>query len=174
MSDISRYLPDVPFPPYTYVPGRTPHPVSDPAGHMYGEEPEPAELFVDDWQRCTTYLLGIDLFNHGYFWEAHEAWEALWHTAGRSGPIADFLKGLIKLAAAGVKSLEGSEIGRARHARRAAELFETAAKQLGLKDAHLMGLNLADLRRKAEFAIDVPTIPEDADRPIEFDLRLLP
>ncbi|TGQ49534.1 DUF309 domain-containing protein, partial [Mesorhizobium sp. M1C.F.Ca.ET.210.01.1.1] len=24
---------------------------------------------------------GIDLFNHGYYWEAHEAWEPLWHAA---------------------------------------------------------------------------------------------
>ncbi|MER9007639.1 DUF309 domain-containing protein [Mesorhizobium sp. M0862] len=27
---------------------------------------------------------GIDLFNHGYYWEAHEAWEPLWQTANQA------------------------------------------------------------------------------------------
>ncbi|MGC3970647.1 MAG: DUF309 domain-containing protein [Pirellulales bacterium] len=70
---------------------------------------------------------GVDLFHAGYYWEAHEAWEALWHAAGRSGPTADLLKGLIKLAAAGVKVLEGVPTGVASHARRAAELLDQAA-----------------------------------------------
>ncbi len=52
---------------------------------MHGEEPQPAELIVDDWLRCRDYLRGIDLFNHGYYWEAHEVWEGLWHTAGHRG-----------------------------------------------------------------------------------------
>ena len=57
-----------------------------------------------------------DLLNHGFYWEAHEAWETLWHAAGRKGEIADFLKGLIKLAAAAVKAREGnpSRSGQAR------------------------------------------------------------
>lgn len=142
-----RFLPEVPFPPYTYVPGRTPHPVSDPAGHMFGHSPEPAELLVDDWQRCTVYLHGIDLFNHGYYWEAHEVWESLWHAAGRKGPIADFLKGLIKLAAAGVKALEGSAAGRDRHARRAAELFGAVSDH---HNRPVMGLPLAKLMSAAD------------------------
>jgi uncharacterized protein len=24
---------------------------------------------------------GLDVFNHGYYWEAHEAWEGLWQVA---------------------------------------------------------------------------------------------
>lgn len=46
------------------------------------------------------YLRGIDLFNHGFYWESHEAWEAVWISAGRRGSVADFLKALIKVAAA--------------------------------------------------------------------------
>lgn len=167
--DTPRFLPDVPFPPYTYVPGRTPHPVSDPAGHMYGEEPQPAELLVEDWPRCRAYLRGIDLFNHGYYWEAHEVWEALWHAAGRTGPVGEFLKGLIKLAAAGVKTLEGSAVGRARHARRAADLFRSArtglnqsAEELG---PHLMGLSLPRLMTDSEHLarLDVPRTGADGE-----------
>jgi hypothetical protein len=141
-----RRLTDTPLPPYTYVPGRTPHPVSDPAGHSFGRVPEPVSPFDPaDWQTCHPYLYGIDLFNHGYYWEAHEAWESLWHAAGRTGPVADFLKGLIKLAAAGVKAAEGNGVGAKGHMQRAAELFREC-ESLGER---VMGLDCTELTRVA-------------------------
>jgi len=134
------------FPPYTYVPGQQLHPVSDPGGHMYGTTPHvctPVE--IDAWQQSETYLYGIDLFNYGYYWEAHESWEALWHATGRKGSKGDFFKGLIKLAAAGVKVCEGNPAGVIRHALRAKELFQSlnhanAAAQVicGIRVAHLL------------------------------------
>lgn len=116
---------DHPLPPYSYVPGFTPHPVSDPQGHMFGYAPAPAPpLNSRDWSRSAEYLHGVDLFNHGFYWEAHEAWESLWHAAGRRGPVALWLKALIKLAAAAVKLREGNPRGVQRHARRAKELLQ--------------------------------------------------
>jgi len=41
---------------------------------------------------------GIDLFNQGLYWEAHEAWEEAW-TPDRHGPDRGFYKGLIQVAA---------------------------------------------------------------------------
>lgn len=41
---------------------------------------------------------GIELFNAGRFWEAHEAWEEAW-TPDRRGPDRGFYKGLIQVAA---------------------------------------------------------------------------
>ncbi len=41
---------------------------------------------------------GIDLFNRGEYWEAHEAWEREW-TLDRKGPESGFYKGLIQVAA---------------------------------------------------------------------------
>jgi uncharacterized protein len=41
---------------------------------------------------------GIDLFNHGEYWEAHEVWESDW-IHDRKGPDSDFYKGLIQIAA---------------------------------------------------------------------------
>ena len=115
----NRLVPDVPLPPYSFVPGHRPHPVSDPAGHSFGTAPPtPPEFDPAAWATNRTYLYAIDLFNHGYYWEAHEAWESLWHACGRTGRIADFLKGLIKLAAAGVKVREGRPAGVVGHARR--------------------------------------------------------
>lgn len=137
-----RLLPEEPFPAYSYVPGQSPHPVSDPRGHSYGSRPGPVDPpDPERWRECRPYLRGIDLFNHGFYWEAHEAWESLWHACGRRGPTADFLKGLIKLAAAGVKARERQPRGVQSHARRAAALFE----QTGATEARYMGLPLHEL-----------------------------
>lgn len=151
-----RRLTTTPFPPYTHVPGRTPHPVSDPAGHSYGRTTEPPQRFDPaEWRTCHAYLFGIDLFNHGYYWEAHEAWESLWLAAGRTGPVADFLKGLIKLAAAGVKAAEGNRDGARSHAKRAAELFRASAP-LGDR---VMGLDRSELERVADVS-EIKLMPQ--------------
>jgi uncharacterized protein len=155
---VNRYAPDVPFPPYTYVPGQAPHPQSDPAGHSYGRrDPPPPAIRDADWPQSVAYLHAVDLFNHGYYWEAHEAWESLWHAAGRRGPIADLLKGLIKLAAAGVKAREGRPTGVKSHTRRAAELFHEAQADGG---DTMLGLRLEELATQAETIAksDSPTV----------------
>jgi predicted metal-dependent hydrolase len=41
---------------------------------------------------------GIELFNAGRYWEAHEAWEEAW-MPDRKGPDGGFYKGLIQVAA---------------------------------------------------------------------------
>jgi molybdopterin-guanine dinucleotide biosynthesis protein A len=122
---------DRPLPPYTHIPGVTPHPISDPAGHMHGNVEEAATI---DGQLTASepYLWGRRLFQTGYYWEAHEAWEGLWHALGRSGPRADLVKGLIKLAAAGVKLREHNYEGLQRHLARAEELITQA--RAGLTD----------------------------------------
>lgn len=139
-----RLLPDLPLPPYSYVPGgRFPHPVRDPAGHLFGRPvAHPPAPDLDHWEDSHAYLHGIDLFNHGYYWEAHEVWEGLWHACGRRGLVADFLKGLIKLAAAGVKVREGQPRGIRSHAARAAELFRKIDQQQGSQDSRFFGLSL--------------------------------
>jgi predicted metal-dependent hydrolase len=41
---------------------------------------------------------GVDLFNRGLYWEAHEAWEQAW-MPDRRGTDSGFYKGLIQVAA---------------------------------------------------------------------------
>jgi len=43
-------------------------------------------------------LRGIDLFNSGRYWDAHEIWEEEWKP-DRTGPDSGFYKGLIQVAA---------------------------------------------------------------------------
>ncbi len=157
-----RLLPELPLPPYAHVPGRTPHPQSDPRGHSFGQHPEhPTRPAAEDWVRSRTFLRAVDLFNHGYYWEAHEAWESLWHACGRRGTEADFLKGLIKLAAAGVKVREGRPSGVVTHARAAADLFRRT------RPASLFGLRLDDLAGFAEAVAAQPPISAAPTAPVE-------
>jgi hypothetical protein len=146
-----RLVPDDPFPAYAFIPGRFPHPTGDPAGHSYGANPAPpSAVDPERWQECRPYLYGIDLFNGGYYWESHVAWESLWLASGRKGVTADFLKGLIKLAAAGVKALEGKPEGVKSHVTRAAELWRGLNRWADSEADPFMGFRIADLIRTAE------------------------
>lgn len=161
-------LTDPPFPPYAHIPGVTPHPIRDPAGHSYKvKHPEVAPPDPSDWRTINLYCQGIDLFNVGYYWEAHEAWEAVWIAAGRRGTVADFLKALIKLAAGGVKIREGTPAGARRHLRRAIELFEIVARQLPKSNEDCLGLKPAVLRQESEriLAGPLPDRPPPDGRP---------
>lgn len=89
----------LPLPSYAFLPGTDPHPTADPRGHSYGRKPPAAPRQpAGQWANCTPYLYGCDLFNQAYFWEAHEAWEALWMSCERNGIQALYLQGLIQAA----------------------------------------------------------------------------
>jgi hypothetical protein len=146
-----RFLPDEPFPPYAFIPGRFPHPTSDPAGHSFGiASVVPPSVEPERWQESRPYLYGIDLFNGGFYWESHVAWESLWMACGRKGMVADFLKGLIKLAAAGVKAMMGAPEGVKSHTSRAAELWQGVIRTLGTEQDHFMGFRIKELIGVAE------------------------
>src|SRR5262245_50813210 len=155
-----RLLPQRALPPYSFVPrGQWPHPVSDPRGHARGHVPKAEPLSSEGWRTNVAYLFGFDLFNYGCYWEAHEAWESLWRLAlTRDRVLAAFLKGLIKLAAAGVKVRQGVPAGVRSHAIRAAELFDEVAASHAI---HYCGCDLPELSRLAqEVARRLPS-PED-------------
>lgn len=45
-------------------------------------------------------MLGCDLYNHAFWWEAHEVWEAVWRRTDRTGTLGRFFKTLIQVSAA--------------------------------------------------------------------------
>ena len=170
-----RLVPEEPFPPYSYVTGRYPHPTGDPRGHSFGHiGPAPPPIRPDQFALSRSYLWACDLFNYGYYWEAHEVWESLWLACGRRGPTAEMLKGLIKLAAAGVKVREGREAGVKRHARRAAELMGNvraeiqAPRYLGLDLDRLIALAKNLEQRGVTVAVGNATVD------VVFDFTLVP
>lgn len=114
------------FPPYRHEPGRTPHPERSPEGYRYREEWEAsasdASLAGNAWRDNELYLYGVDLFNAGYFWEAHAAWEVLW-VAANDDETKAFLRSLIQLAAGCLKRSTGRPRG-------AGKLFASACSRL--------------------------------------------
>src|SRR5262249_909136 len=153
---MSSRMPE-PLLPYAYVPGGPwPHPTRSPDGHRLGERQLPAPLIVDDaWESSAAYLRGVELFNAGYYWEAHEGGEALWLGHGRRGPTAQVLQALIKLAAAGVKVREGRSSGARTHAARAAALFDRAREAGGPRQ---LGLDLEEWGHRARRLAEHPPV----------------
>jgi hypothetical protein len=106
---------DVAFPPYRFTPGRDPHPTADPRGHSY-HKPGAPEPTVDPvpperWRESIDYRYACDLYNHGYWWEAHEAWEGLWRCYERRSTGHRFLQGVIQVAAAHMQQYLGHAHG---------------------------------------------------------------
>jgi uncharacterized protein len=154
------FLPDEPFPPYRFVPGHTRHPFQ-PGGYAAGERP-PAPPYepLERWRHSRPYLRGLDFFNRGWWWEAHESWESLWHVcAGRDPAQHDLLKGLIQLAACALNRERGSDGG-------AARLLDTACDALGRARAaagrdELGGLQVPELVREARERLAAPSARVD-------------
>lgn len=154
-----RYAPHRRLPDYAFLPGRDPHPTRDARGHSFGVEGPEASYFAPDrWRENGEYLFGVDLYNHGFLWEAHEAWESLWHTAKHDPEQADLLQGLIQCSAAslkipmeqpaGLKKLSDAGTGRLAH----------VAQRAG---PHFMGLDLWDFIH--EFRAFAASEPASAD-----------
>jgi Domain of unknown function (DUF309). len=152
------------LPRYAYLPGRNPHPVRDPSGHSYGGGhfmPGPSDQFR--W--------GAALFNHGYYWEAHEAWEDLWRDARDGSARRHLFKGLILLAAAGLKAREAKSIASARHAARATKHLLLAARLYGdCPDDIARGLAIGLIARRgeADVAERAAAKADLADEPLPF------
>ena len=136
--ELSRYT-QRSFPPYRFLPFRPdiPHPRNDPQGHSYGEEDEYLSSFTEaDWHDCEPYLYGVDLFNHGYWWEAHEAWETVWLAAGRETQEGKFVQGLIQLAGAQLKRF--TAVPRGAH-----QLTESGVAKLAVAKGVYLGIEVA-------------------------------
>jgi hypothetical protein len=87
-----------------FVPG-----VSKRADRPAAAAARPTVANLDALATHDDFRYGVDLFNHGFPWEAHEAWEPLWFAAPRERPERALLQGLIHAAAAVVKARAGAD-----------------------------------------------------------------
>ena len=99
------------------------------------------------WRECEPYLYAIDLFNHTYYWEAHEALEALWHGAGRTTEIGSLAQGLIQASAALLKR----SMGRREPAKR---LAAASAAKLRALPPLLLGVRTRALASALEACVE--------------------
>lgn len=142
---VPRYVPDRPLPPYAFEPGEHPHPTRDPRGHSHGRGADAPDI---------GFAWGVDLYNHGFFWEAHEAWEDLWRMAEPESAEASFFQGLIQCAAACMKVRGGDPSAARRIADRATGHLAHAVEE----GAHTLGLDLPTFAHRFREWID--TAPE--------------
>lgn len=144
------FLPDEAFPPYRFVPGHTPHPYKQDGGYLFGQEHAPPPFLPGErWRENRSYLRGFDFFNRGWWWEAHEEWEALWHVCQDRDPAQHaLLQALIQFAAAALNVERG-------HVSAAGRLLDSSLQHLARgREAgpQLCGLDLdavADTARRA-------------------------
>ena len=86
-------------PEHAYIPGRT---VRHPEYLFDRFKPE-ADLPDALLSSCTAWYLGLSFFAEGFYWEAHEMWEAIWLRLEHAVPERAMVQSLIQLANAGLK-----------------------------------------------------------------------
>lgn len=155
-------LTTIPFPATRFVPGSA-GPGPRPADHQTLTPHWPADPCR--WQESLDYLWGIDLFNAGYCWEAHEALEAAWkqlRARGDSGATraACGVRAIIQVAAARIKHQTGNALG-------VHTLLERVAPNIALAEdperpgAPVMGIDLGAWHAEVRdwFAASAAAIP---------------
>lgn len=130
----------VPLPPWPHRPGQNARHAEDlfePIKASAGQGMGAGELARSDaWRAGWRYL------EAGYFWEAHEVWEAVWVACPPNSAERRYLAGLIQIANAKLKAAMGKHDAAARILLLAAEhLAEARAR---CSDGALMGRDLAE------------------------------
>jgi uncharacterized protein len=149
-----RYAPAREFPRSAFVPGRTARPERE-------KSVVRASIDAERWREDDDYLFGVDLYNSGFLWEAHEAWERPWRASADELQRL-YLQGLIQCAAACLRLAMEESRGAPRLARAAGEKLERVARRA--PDGY-MGLDVATFARDfAAFFAREPTTP--ARRPV--------
>lgn len=95
------------------------------------------------FREVDAYLYGVDLFNAGYFWECHEAFESIWLLLPRGGRVSTYLQGLIQYAAFLLKSVQGVSGAQERLREAACSKLDSVYRDLEARaEPRMMGLSL--------------------------------
>lgn len=81
---------------------------------------------------------GLELFNHGEYFEAHEALELAWRE--ESGPVRELYRGILQIAVAYYHILRGNYRG-------AVKMFQRSRTWLGPFPNRCRGVDLASFRK---------------------------
>jgi hypothetical protein len=111
----------------------------------------PRPVTAAGWEGNEPYRYGAALCLNGFFWEAHEVWEAVWMACSPNGHERRLLRALIQLANAALKL----KMGRPNAASRLLAETEEMLIDLGAggREGALMGIDLAAQRRAAADAL---------------------
>jgi hypothetical protein len=135
---------DIPLPTHRYVPGRS----ARHAEHAFDALKQVGTPLIN----CLAWKAGLRFLEAGYFWEAHEVWEAVWMAAPANSAEKCLVQGMIQLANAGLKR----RMGRPRAAQRLDALAEgLLAESLARGGPEVMGLTPEDLDNARRRVTDV-------------------
>ncbi len=122
---MKRYCPHLPLPAYRYIPGKgakDEHRQDLPKFEM-------KDFSREHWKESEVYLYGLDLYQHQYFYEAHEVWEELWKHVGPKSEIGKFLQARILMAGAELKKMMSETKPALRMQKRAEEILKELAHE---------------------------------------------
>jgi predicted metal-dependent hydrolase len=111
------------------------------------------------------YLAGIVLFNRGDFFEAHEAWEALWMDT--AGPNKPFYQGLIQAAVGLCHFCNGNVRG-------AVKLYHSSRNYMSRFGCPHLGMDTAEFWRQMQTCFAELLAAAEPDRSITPDGALMP
>lgn len=135
-----RLVPDIKLPAHVHVPGSGSVPDLGPLERA--KDLVPAVTRAAEWQENVPYLYGHDLLCAGYYWEAHEVWEAVWLATPANGSERLLLQALIQNANARLKSVMQREHAAARLHTQVEELRIDLVARLGGRIDTYMGVNV--------------------------------
>lgn len=151
MKKNERYT-EIPFPKTPYIPGK---------GVRFSVEPlfapyDVGELSSDGAAHNVVFLYGVDLFNSGYYWEAHEAWEAVWHKEGNLS-VKRTIQGLIQITAGFVKAHQENQSG-------VQQLWGAAVEKISLEILDRLGISCRTLLQEVQIVLYYKTPVESIEQ----------
>lgn len=117
------------LPRTAYLPGLTPRP----AAGAY----DALKAVRDPLRDSPAWHAGLRFFEAGYYWEAHEVWEAVWMAAPANSAERGLVQGMIQLANAGLKRRMGRERAALRLDALAGAILAEAQARGGAEAMHL-------------------------------------
>ena len=136
-----RRYSSVPLPRSRHLPGVSPRSSVDRRLLAWLEScPPPLGFGPDSWASSVHYLYAVDLFNFGFWWESHAAWEVVWRAAEKESLPALFVQGLIQVAAALLKRSQSRDTA-------AERLLSRGLERLGLAPEVFLGVEVEPFTR---------------------------
>lgn len=115
------------FPDYAHVPGSNSRHHEDLFGQICSSVT--SDMTVPDLSRSDAWRIGLDLYAHEYFWEAHEVLEVVWMQCPPNSVERHFVQAIIQTANARLKLIMDRPKAARRLFDRASELLREACLQ---------------------------------------------
>lgn len=112
------------LPEQPYLPGKIPRPETGVVFDVSARAGD--DVTADNWRDSEAWAAGFVLLRRGFFWEAHEVWEPVWHALAPDSPERFFVQAAIQFANARLKAIMGRDTAARRIDAIAAALLETA------------------------------------------------